>query len=79
VTNWKILSWKQKDAVKISLKSNNGRMSLRFLEENIYSDDEKALKAIKKLRRNGFLEKTGIGNKYKVVEDKVPADAFEEI
>ena len=78
VREWKVLSWKQKEAIKIALKSNHGKISLRFLEEDIYSDDDKARNAIKKLNNNEFLEKTDVGNKYKIIEEKLPAEVLEQ-
>lgn len=70
---WDVLTWKQKKAVKLSLKTNNERISLNFLD-GIYSDEDRARNAIKTLNNNGIIEKSNIGNKYTVNKENIPEE-----
>ena len=73
---WDALSWKQKKAIKLALNTGS-RMSMSFLER-VYTTDENRLKAIKKMRELGFIEKSDIGQKYELVEYTIPNDVVIE-
>lgn len=70
---WDLLTWKEKKAVKAALKNNDGLISKKFLE-NVYSDDNRPREIMEKLNKHGFLEKSSIGNKYKIKTENIPGE-----
>jgi predicted transcriptional regulator len=73
---WDILSSKEKKALKLCLKSRDGKISMSILDD-IYSSEDPREK-MKKFRKNGLVEKTDLGNKYRVVIDKIPKEEWPE-
>lgn len=76
-SEWKLLTWKQQELITTALKKGKKKISMKFFTNN-YSDEDQGKKAFKTLVRNGYLEKTGLGNKYRIVEDKVPEEELKE-
>lgn len=76
-SEWKLLTWKQQELLTTALKKGKEKLSMRFFTDN-YADPDQGKKAFKNLVKNGYLEKTNIGNKYRIVEDKIPEEELKE-
>lgn len=74
---WDILTWKEKKAVRLSIKRNKGRISKKFIDD-IYSDKNKPKNLIRKLKKHGFLEDY-YGNRYTIKEHKIPNEELIKI
>jgi len=73
---WDILSWKEKKAIKLSLK-NGGDISMSIIDDIFSSEDPK--EKMRKFRKHDLIEKINIGNKYEVNRDKIPEDVLNEV
>jgi len=77
-SEWKMLSWKQQELLTTALRKGKTKITMRFFTDN-YADKEQGKDSFKRLVKNNFLEKTNLGNKYRIVEDKIPEEALTEV